>query len=140
MRVKIQTASPTELLIMLFDGAIRFVNQAKGHMERNEFDKKHERLLRAQNIMLELIQALDQNLQKELYDNLVGLYKYCYDRLLAANVENDMKPLDDALQILEHLRSTWKLAVEKADKEERERNGVGNESPADAQQGLCIEG
>lgn len=134
MKVKIQTADPTELLVMLFDGAIRFTRQARDMIEKNELDRKNDLLVRSQNIMLELIQALNpDNLEPKLYSNLVGLYKFCYERLLAANIEHCVKAADDALAILDELRDTWKAAIEKS----REEDG---KSAKQTMKGLCIEG
>lgn len=133
MKVKIQTADPTELLVMLFDGAIRFTRQAKVMMAQKELDKKNDLLVRSQNIMLELIQALNPSLERKLYNNLIGLYKFCYERLLAANIENCAKAADEALVILEDLRAMWQAAIEKAEKE----NGKPRNRPM---KGLSIEG
>jgi len=133
MKVKIQTAGPTELLIMLFEGAIRFTKQAKVHIENKEMDKKNDLLVRAQNIMLELIQALDPNLEPQLYNNLTGLYKFCYERLLATNIENSIKCANEALKILEELKDTWKLAIKKTEEEQGKITKETNK-------GICIEG
>ena len=134
LKVKIQTAQPSELLLLLLDGALRFARQAKPLMGTNEFEEKNRLFLRAQNIVLELFQALDQRIGDELYARLTGLYRFCYDRLVRANVENDTSAVDDALSILEHLRETWGLAVRKA------RDESGGTPPPPERHALCIEG
>jgi flagellar secretion chaperone FliS len=117
LKVKIQTARPSELLLLLFDGAIRFTQQAKGAILGRRFDEKNNLLLRAQNIVLELLQALDPRIGEELYANVTGLYRFCYERLVRANLDNDERAADEALAILEHVRETWRLAVHKAKEE-----------------------
>ena len=134
LKVKIQTAKPTELLLLLFDGALRFTAQAKRHMEARELDRKNELFLRAQAIILELIQALDPKIGDELYRKLIELYRFCYDRLLRANLEDDPRAADEATKILEHLRETWQLAVDKFQEE------GGTPLPARDRHALCLEG
>ena len=134
LKVKIQTAKPTELLMLLFDGAIRFTAQAKRHLGAKRFEQKNESFLRAQAIILELIQALDPRIGDELYGRLIGLYRFCYDRLVHANLANDARAADDATAILEHLRETWGLAVRKFGEE------GGATMPAGDRHILCIEG
>ena len=136
LKVKIQTAKPTELLMMLFDGAIRFTAQAKGHIEHAEYEKKHNLLMRAQEILLELIQALDRGLDSALYERLIGLYRFCYDRLVQANLRNDLAAADEALTVLAHLKETWRLAIQKYQEDGRQQESV---APATAHS-LCLEG
>jgi flagellar secretion chaperone FliS len=133
-KVKVQTAHRTELLLMLFDGAVRFTTQAKGHMARSEFEDKNRLFIKAQNILLELIQALDPKVGEALYKNLIGLYRFCYERLVSANFKNDAAAADEALRILEHLRETWRLAVKKYHEERAAAK------PESADEHICVEG
>ena len=126
LKVKIETAKPTELLIMLFDGALRFTTQAKAHIEQKNFDQKNELLLRAQAVVLELLQALDPTVGEELYeDGRVELY----------NLKDDPGAADDALKILEHLRETWRQAIAKAQQEQADAIHTARD-----QNVLCLEG
>jgi flagellar protein FliS len=136
LKVKIQTANPSELLLLLLDGAIRFTVQARRYIEQGSLEEKNRLILRAQNIVLELIQALDQRIGEELYGRLVGLYRFCYERLLRANLKNDVAAADEALRILEHLRETWRMAVKKA----REERGDAAPPAAGERHALCLEG
>jgi len=136
LKVKIETAKPTELLLLLLDGAVRFTRQALGRIAEKDFEEKNRLLLKAQDIMLELIQALDPAIGEELYDRLIGLYRFCYDRLVRANLDHDPRPAEEALNILEHLRDTWRMAIRKFEEEEKE-NGPHAARPEHI---LCLEG
>ncbi len=133
LKVRIETAKPTELLLLLLDGAVRFATQAKKHIEDQNFEEKNRLLLRSQEILLELTQALDRKIGEELYGRLIGLYRFCYERLLEANVRNSTRAVDEALTILSHLRDTWRMAVERFEKSEEE-----NQRPQPKT--LCVEG
>jgi flagellar protein FliS len=128
---------------MLFDGAVRFVDQARVHMEQNEFEPSHELLLRTQRIMLELMSALDQGalqaLPGEIDQNLTGLYLYVYRELVRANSQRDLGALENASKILGHLRETWRLAYEKMDPEDR-KGLTSASSSAVAGRGINIKG
>ena len=111
LQVQVLTASQDQLLLMLLDGAVRFVETAREKMERKEREAKNELLLKAQNIILELIQSLDPSVGEKIYANLIGLYKFILRRLLAANVNDDPTSLDEGLKILRNVRETWSQAV-----------------------------
>ena len=123
LRTQVQTASKGQLLLMLFDGAVRFSEQARVCMEQEEYETSHELLLKTQRIMLELMSALDRDslaiLPGEIFQNLTGLYLYVYRELVQANSRRDLDALKNAAKILVHLRETWQLAYEKMDPEDR---------------------
>lgn len=135
LKVRIQTAQPTELLILLFDGAIRFATQAKRHIEERRLEDKNHLLLRTQDIVLELLQALDRSIGDDVYGRLVQLYRFCYERLLQANLKDDTRAADDAITILEHLRETWRLAIAKAREDRADAT-----PPPRARHALSLEG
>jgi flagellar protein FliS len=112
-RTQVSTASQGELLLMLFDGAIRFAHQAREHIEKGELEQANERLLRAQDIVTELTVSLDLD-TGEIAQNLYLLYTYIYERLVQANIKKDLEQLDEAVNMLEELRDTWRQVVSKA--------------------------
>ncbi|MDQ7780373.1 MAG: flagellar export chaperone FliS, partial [Planctomycetota bacterium] len=73
-----RTATKEQLLLMLFDGAIRFTDQARPKMEKKDLEGTHVLLVKAQRITLELISALDKSIGAEIYNNLTGLYTFVY--------------------------------------------------------------
>jgi len=111
LRNTIRNTSREEVVLLLYDGAIRFSEKAKEKMEDD--DARHRLLLRAQNVVLELLYALDQEKGGEIAANLAGLYTYCYNQLVEANVYKDIAKVDTTLEILRSLREAWAKAVKK---------------------------
>lgn len=111
LQVQVQTASPDQLLLMLLDGAVRFVEGAMERMERKDKEGKHELLLKAQKIILELIQSLNPSIGEKIYANLISLYKFIYQRLVDGNLRDDRACLEEGLKILGNVRETWRQAV-----------------------------
>ncbi|MBI3098322.1 MAG: flagellar export chaperone FliS [Planctomycetes bacterium] len=114
---QVRTASKEQLLLMLFDGAIRFAEQGKERMLARDTEGQHKGLVRAQRIMMELLSALDPSIGEELHGNLAGLYNFVYFRLVQANLKRDPVLIDEALKILANLRETWGEAVVRARQE-----------------------
>lgn len=107
----ILTATPEELLILLYDGAIRFLNIAKKAMEKSEIERSHTYLIKAQNIILEFMGSLNMEIGGETARNLYRLYEYFYHRLIQANVKKDVKMVDEVLDHLRMLKATWEEAI-----------------------------
>lgn len=103
------TATPEELTLMLYDGCIKFMNMAKYHIENGNIQKSHESLIRAQNIIYELIGTLDY--KYEIASNFRKLYDFVLSRLIDANLRKEVKPIEEALEIVTELRNTWKEAM-----------------------------
>ena len=113
-QTQVSTASQGKLLLMLFDGAIRFGNQALESMKQGEIELAHTKLLRAQDIVNELIFALNLDLG-EIASNLEQLYGYINDLLIQANIKKDPAKVEQALEMLSELRETWELVVQQTE-------------------------
>lgn len=113
LRNAVMTAPPEQLQMMLYDGAIRFARQAREALHAGDLTTSCEKLIRAQQIVMELQNGLRPEVNPELCAQVGGLYTFVYNRLVAANLKRDVGKLDEALQILEHLRETWRLLLEK---------------------------
>ncbi len=109
-QTKVSTASQGELLIMLYDGAIRFAHQARGHLLKNELEQANEKLIRAQDIVNELNFSLDLD-AGEIAVNLERLYDYIYELLVQANIKKEPEHIDSALEMLNGLRDAWSQVV-----------------------------
>ena len=118
LKTKVLTASPEELQLMLYDGAIRFGEQARVAIENREIENSYNLIVRAENIILELTNSMKDEITPETCTNMRRLYVYCYEQLVEANVKKTIKPLNNALKVLRHVRETWILLMEKI-KEER---------------------
>ncbi|WMM24155.1 flagellar export chaperone FliS [Tissierella sp. MB52-C2] len=105
----ILTATPEELTLMLYDGAIKFMNIGKYSIENKELEKAHTSLVRAQDIIIELNYSLDMN--QEISKGLRELYEFVLSKLVDANINKDIKPIDEALDIVSEMRDTWREVV-----------------------------
>ena len=124
-KTQILTAPPEKLQLMLYDGAVRFATQGREALQRRDYETSYGSLVRAQNIVLELICGLRPEANPALCNKMASLYSFVYRKLLDANVRHDVAAVDDALSILEILRDTWarlleKLAEERSHGEEAE--------------------
>lgn len=109
---KIQTASPAELTLLLYEGAIKFCNIALMAMEENDLEKKHTNIVKAENIVIEFLDTL--NHKYEVAKDFERVYQYIYALLVEANIKNDREMLELALKHLRGMRDTWKEVMKKA--------------------------
>lgn len=103
----VNTASPLQLVIMLYDGAIRFMEQGKLAMADRDLNKQNESLQRAQKIIFELMSCLDMAKGGEIAQNLFSLYTYVVNELVDSNIKDDPSGIDRSLRILRELRTSW---------------------------------
>ncbi|MCI6021535.1 MAG: flagellar export chaperone FliS [Clostridia bacterium] len=103
---KILTASPAELTLMLYDGAIKFCNIAVMAIEKNDVMKAHTYIVKTENIIEEFQATL--NHKYPVAKDFDNVYKYIYNRLIEANVKKDKDILEEVLVHLRTLRDTWK--------------------------------
>ena len=104
---QVMTASKGKLLLLTYDGAIRFLRQAQGHMAARSFEQQNACLAKAQRIILELIYTLDTKVDPDLAHRLTLLYEYMFNRLIEANVHDNSEALDEVLGHLNGLREAW---------------------------------
>jgi flagellar protein FliS len=107
----VQTASPGKLVLMLFDGCLRFTLAAKKAFDEEEFTKKNEdinnNLIRAQNIVTELQSSLDMSVPGDLPGTLYRLYDFVMHKLQQANLKKEKQPIAEAEKIINELRDAW---------------------------------
>lgn len=102
----VQTAPPSQLLIMLYDGAIRFVKQGISGINNKDYAVANTNLIKAQAIVNELNAALDH--KYSIADNLSKLYEYMSYKLIQANIQKNSAFAEEILDHLVELRDTWK--------------------------------
>lgn len=117
LKTKILTASPEELRLMLYEGAIRFCRQARSALEKKELELSYNHLVRAQKIVLELSTSLRPEVAPELCDKLNALYIYIYRRLVDANTNHDLAAVDEAIELIEYDKQTWQMLMQQLAKE-----------------------
>lgn len=109
---KILTASPAELTLMLYDGAIKFTNIAIMAIEKHDIEKAHNNIVKTERIILEFQATLDDKypVAKDFY----AVYTYLIQRLREANLKKDSEILEEVLKHLRTMRDTWKEVMAKA--------------------------
>lgn len=113
----VQTASPEKLLVMLYDGAIKFANQAKAHIMAKNIEEANTFIIKTQDIITELMYTLDMDY--EISKNLYRIYDFINWRLFQANLKQDAKLIEIVVNIMMDLRSTWAEAALIVKKEEQ---------------------
>jgi flagellar protein FliS len=106
-QTQIQSQSPVELVVMLYDGALRFLQMAADATRRNDLVAKREGISRSMAILAELQNTLNLQEGGEVAQSLDGLYTYITDRLLEANAKKDPAPMDEAIRLLRPVRDAW---------------------------------
>ena len=103
-----ETADPHRLILMLFEGARVAISMARLHMERKEIPEKGAAISKAIDIINNgLLVSLDSESGGELAERLAALYEYISQRLLWANLKNNLAALDEANRLLGELQSAW---------------------------------
>ncbi|MCR5032489.1 MAG: flagellar export chaperone FliS [Lachnospiraceae bacterium] len=107
---RILTASPAELTLMLYEGAIKFCNIAIIAIEHKDMEKAHVNIVKAENIIEEFRSTLDRSIK--VSEDFDRVYVYLLDRLFTANVEKNTEVLEEVVVHLRSMRDTWKQVME----------------------------
>lgn len=103
------TATPEELTLMLYEGALKFCNQALAALEGQDVTRAHDLIIRVQDIIREFQITLD--MKYEISAQLNVLYDYLFDRLVQANIKKDAAILEEVRGHLRDMRDTWREAM-----------------------------
>lgn len=106
-RSQIETSRPTQLVLMLYDGAIRFLSLAFDEMRSGDIEGRHVHLLKGQRIVAELLSALDLQNGGEVAFNLQRIYTFMLQQLVEANLYDREQPIADVTRLLRDLRESW---------------------------------
>lgn len=106
-QTEIQSRSPVELVIMLYEGATRSLAQARAAIQQQNGDAKREAISRALAIVAELQNILDVDQGGEIAASLDSLYYFVNERIIDANQRNDIRALDEAIRVLTPLHEAW---------------------------------
>ncbi len=105
----ISTATPEELTLMLYNGAIKFCNQAAVALEKKDYMKSNKLIQRVQDIIREFQITLKP--EYEISAQLNDMYDYIMRTLITANIRKDDKKLQEATDLIRNMRDTWKEAM-----------------------------
>jgi flagellar protein FliS len=106
----VNTASPGELTLMLYNGCLKFIHQAKKAIEEKNIEMKNTNIQKAQSIIQELMVTL--NMDIEVSKNMMSLYDFMNRRLMEANIKNDASILDEVEGLVTDFRDTWKEVIQ----------------------------
>ncbi len=116
---QVATANQGKLIVMLYDGAIKFINIAIEKMEPQTYDIANANIIKAQDIITELLLSLNMKEGGEISQNLFNLYMYFKKTLLEANIQKDAEMLKQVLTLLKDLRDAWDKVSAKEAKGDR---------------------
>lgn len=105
----VNTASPGDLTLMLYNGCLKFIKQGKLAIENNDVETKHINLVKAQNIITELMVTL--NTDYEVGKSMMQMYDYMKRRLIEANTKSDVEILNEVEGYVVEFRDTWKEVI-----------------------------
>lgn len=110
---EVNTSSPGKLVILLYEGLIKFINEGKKLMEEGNIKDSHEILLKAEGIVSALAGSLNMEVGGEISKNLYSLYQFVNLRIVEANSYKDPSKLEEAAQVIEPMMEMWKQIVDK---------------------------
>ncbi|HEY3781592.1 MAG TPA: flagellar export chaperone FliS [Fimbriimonadaceae bacterium] len=100
-------ASPVQLIIMLYDGALKNMEAGKHAILQKNLQGQNQSLQKAQKIVMELMSCLDMKAGEDVAKNLLALYTYVLNQLIQANVHDDIAPVDRSMKVFSDLRESW---------------------------------
>jgi len=104
---QILNASPKKLIILLYEGCIKNLKLAELHIAEKNIEKTNQALIKAQDIIAELMNTLDFEKGGEVAENLYRMYEYLASELIKANVTKDVEDVKRNRQLVEELRDAW---------------------------------
>lgn len=114
---KIQTASPGELILMLYDGSIKFGNLAVAAIEKGNIEDAHNNITKVRNIIFEFQASLD--FRYPVAQEFNNVYNYLLQRSLEANIKKDAEIMNEVIEHLRTMRDTWKEVMRLSKQEKK---------------------
>lgn len=108
--IKVNTASPAELTLMLYEGAIKFCNIAISAIEKKDVNKANTNIIKAEKIILKLRETLD--FKYPVAKDFDRVYDYIYATLVQANIQKEVSTIEEALKYIREMRDTWKEVIQ----------------------------
>lgn len=105
---QIETASPKQLVVLLYEGAIKYIRLAELATEKGNIDKVNTHLIKAQDIVTELMVSLNhQDGENKIASELQILYSYILNQLIQANLEKDTEKMSNVRHLMSELKEAW---------------------------------
>lgn len=112
LQTRVNDASPHQLILMLFEGAIERLNQAKACAERDDVSGKGVFLGKALDIVGGLRESLNLDIESEIPKDLDRLYEYIQMRLLQGNIDSDTSSFEECIELIKTVKSGWEGIAE----------------------------
>lgn len=109
-KAAVSTVDQRRLIVMLYDGAIKFLSMATDRMAKGDTYEAHRNLIRGKSIIAELLASLNMDAGGEIARNLQRLYTYMFNELIEANLNNDTQRVAQVISLLKELRVGWQGA------------------------------
>lgn len=106
-KASVNTLDQHKLIIMLYEGAIKNINFAIQYINNKNIEKSHNSMVKAKNIISELMSSLNMEKGGEVAKNLKSLYAFMFSQLIEANMNKDIKPLKNIINLLKELKLAW---------------------------------
>ena len=136
---QILSSRPERLILLLYDGAIKFIHQGQQALEKEQLEQAHNSLIRAQNILVELMGSLNFEKGGEIASNLFRIYEFMHYTLVQANIKKKPEPLGRICEQLKQLRESWFQAL-KNEESGKETAAPGKNTGEDQKKGISIKG
>jgi flagellar protein FliS len=110
LKNEIEGATKGKLILLLYDGAIKFLIFSKKAIEKQDIETAHNNIIKAENIIYELMSTLNME-AGEISENLLKMYDFMIWQLIEANKEKNKEKIDSVIRLLSTLREAWKEVV-----------------------------
>lgn len=128
-RIQIQTVDEKKLVVMLYDGALKFLREAKKAIGNKDIENAHNNIIKVQRIISELLVSLNMEKGGEIAKNLQAIYLFINKQLMIANIKKDLKILNDLEEILSTLREGFHQILKKPSQSPTEDQKI-NKAPS----------
>ncbi|MEN6390255.1 MAG: flagellar export chaperone FliS [Syntrophomonas sp.] len=108
-KTTVETTSPGKLLLMLYDGMVKYLRNAGEAIEKQDVPAAHSNIVATQNILVELMATL--NMDYKISESLLALYEFMYNQLVEANIKKDQGLILEVQELVMDLRQTWDQAI-----------------------------
>ena len=110
---EILTADPGKLVLLLYDGAISFLRQGQEKLQENDYETKGYFLMKAHDIVSELLSCLHEEKGGEIALRLKSIYTYILKRIMDGDLNKETRAIDESIQLLSELREAWQKIIVK---------------------------
>jgi len=106
-RVQVSGLNQKELIVMLYSGALKFINEGKNLILEKDINRTHEKLSKARDVFVHLLTTLNVEAGGELAEKLSSLYAYFIEKITMANVTKEIGELDDIIPLIQEIKESW---------------------------------